>query len=73
VGNVGDGIINAFDPTTGAFLGQLADANGKVIRISGLWALTFGNGALGGKPDVLYFTAGPNGFTHGRFGSITAQ
>ena len=73
VGNVGDGIINAFDPTTGAFLGQLADANGNVIRISGLWALTFGNGALGGKPDLLYFTAGPNGFTHGRFGSITAQ
>src|SRR5262249_43191780 len=28
VGNFGNGLINAFDPTTGAFLGQLQDFNG---------------------------------------------
>ncbi|MBZ5721378.1 MAG: TIGR03118 family protein [Acidobacteriia bacterium] len=73
VGNLGDGKINAFDPTTGALLGTLSSANGTPIKISGLWAITFGNGGLGGSKNVLYFTAGPNAYAHGRFGSITAQ
>jgi uncharacterized protein (TIGR03118 family) len=73
VGNLGDGKINAFDPTTGALLGTLSGANGLPIKINGLWAITFGNGGLGGSKDVLYFTAGPNAYAHGRFGSITFQ
>ncbi|HZR17925.1 MAG TPA: TIGR03118 family protein [Verrucomicrobiae bacterium] len=70
VGNFGDGAINAFDPATGAFLGRLADATGTPITINGLWAIEFGNGGQGGDPNVLYFTAGPAGETHGLFGSI---
>jgi len=73
VGNLGDGTVNAFDPTSGAFLGQLSNSAGKPIRISGLWGLMFGNGGMGGLKDTLYFTSGPSAYAHGRFGSVTAQ
>src|SRR5207249_2033400 len=42
VGNFGDGRINAFNPNTGAFLGQLMDVGNQPISIDGLWSLTFG-------------------------------
>jgi uncharacterized protein (TIGR03118 family) len=73
VANLGDGRVTAYDPTTGAVKGQLSTPTGTVISISGLWALMFGNGGQGGALNVLYFTAGPNAYAHGRFGSITAQ
>jgi uncharacterized protein (TIGR03118 family) len=73
VGNLGDGRMTAYDPTTGAELGQLSNANGVPLKISGLWALTFGNGGQGGLANVLYFTAGPQAYLHGWFGSITFQ
>ena len=88
VGNFGDGTINAFDTTTGGFVGTLQDGSGtsgifgtpgKTITIPGLWALTFGrnNPATGagnlGDPDTLYFTAGPGGQKHGILGSISAN
>ena len=41
IGNFGDGIINAFDPTTRNFLGQIKDPLGNVIINPGLWALIF--------------------------------
>jgi len=76
VGNFGDGRINAFDPVTGAFLGQLNDGSGHPIAIRGLWGLRFGNGGSGGDPNTLYFAAGipgPGGMVedHGLFGSIS--
>jgi uncharacterized protein (TIGR03118 family) len=75
IGNFGDGRINAFDPTTGSFLGQLQGANGP-LAIEGLWGLKFGNGAAAGPTDTLFFTAGIAGpgaiEDHGLFGSITA-
>ena len=62
VGNVQGGRINAFDPETGAFLGQLQEL-GKPIEIEGLWALAFGTDKhANGKPNELVFTAG--GFFH---------
>ncbi len=70
VGNFGDGHINAFNPRTGAFLGQLRDQNGHVITIDGLWSLTFGNGTNSSRTDTLYFTAGLDGEQHGIFGSL---
>lgn len=75
VGNFGDGAINAFDRTTGAFLGALRGANGLPLQIQGLWGLTVGNGGNGGDPDLLYFAAGipgPGGAVedHGLFGSL---
>lgn len=73
VGNLGDGRISAYDATTRQFLGQIKKSNGKAIVLDGLWALTFGNGGMGGATNTLYFTSGPDFYTHGRFGSITAQ
>jgi uncharacterized protein (TIGR03118 family) len=69
--NVADGRINAFDPASGAFLGALRDANGQVILINQVWSLQFGNGGNGGKPNQLFFTAGPDNYAHGLFGMIT--
>jgi uncharacterized protein (TIGR03118 family) len=73
VGNFGDGLINAFDPKAGAFLGTLQDGSGKNIVIPGLWSLIFGNGGSGGDKDTLYFTAGPGGQKHGLLGSVSAN
>lgn len=69
VGNFGSGTIMAFD-TDGNFRGFLEGEDGERIVIDGLWALAFGNGSQAGTPDRLYFTAGPNGESHGLFGSL---
>jgi uncharacterized protein (TIGR03118 family) len=70
IGNFGDGVINAFDPATGNFIGQLKDPTGKVITNTGLWALAFRADAVG-APNTLYFTAGSGGEDHGLFGGIS--
>ena len=71
VGNFGDGRINAFDATTHAFLGQVTDGNGAPLAIDGLWAITPGNGGSAGSQSLLYFSAGPDGETHGLLGVLT--
>jgi uncharacterized protein (TIGR03118 family) len=73
VGNFGDGMINAYDQTTGAWLGTLTDATGKNLVIDGLWGLQFGNGGSGGDVNSLYFTAGPSQQRHGLFGIIVSN
>ncbi len=76
VGNFGDGLINAYDPFTGRFLGSLASAGNKPIVIPGLWALDFAPGDGDGdfdrddSPAALYFTSGPGGESHGLAGAI---
>jgi uncharacterized protein (TIGR03118 family) len=70
VGNFGDGTINAYSPTTGAFRGMLRDAYGRRIAVDGLWGLSFGNGVYAQPLDTLFFTAGPDDETHGLFGRI---
>src|SRR5207237_5826065 len=77
IGNVeGAGHINAFDPVTGADLGQLQHPDGTPSAITGLWDLAFGGGGKNnGKTDELFFTAGftaedPAG--NGLFGKIHA-
>ena len=72
VGNFGDGRINAFDPSTGALLGQFRKPNGQFLEIVGLWGLHFGNGGSGGAANLLFFTAGPDDESHGLFGSLRA-
>jgi uncharacterized protein (TIGR03118 family) len=74
VGNFSFGVseINAFNPTTGKFLGTLTDASGKELLNPGLWALAFGRGGNNGDPNTLYFTAGINGEADGLFGAIQA-
>lgn len=70
VGNFGNGLINAFDPITGAFRGTLTDKSGSQIQIDGLWALVFGNGSAAGPTNRLFFTAGIQDEEHGLFGAI---
>jgi uncharacterized protein (TIGR03118 family) len=77
VGNDGGpGYINAFDPTTGAFLGHLTHPDGTPIAIPGLWYLTFGGGTpQTGLTKQLYFVAGPSlehSLGQGLFGRIIA-
>jgi uncharacterized protein (TIGR03118 family) len=72
VGNFGDGRISAFDLSTDAFLGQLLDTSNQPLAIDGLWALSPGNDGSGGSSQMLYFTAGPDGETHGLFGVLRA-
>jgi uncharacterized protein (TIGR03118 family) len=70
VGNFGDGTIVAFDLATGEQIDYVRDTAGHVIRIDGLWAIFFGNGASLGRADFLYWTAGFNDETDGGFGSL---
>jgi uncharacterized protein (TIGR03118 family) len=64
VGNFGDGRINAYDPVSGKFLGQLKEAGDGKVSIDGLWALHTGpNG-------TIIFSAGPNDESHGLVGTI---
>lgn len=70
VGNRGNGVINAFDPTSGAFLGTLEDSSGNDITNSGLWALFFGTGGSGTSKDTLYITTGLNGYQDGVLAAI---
>jgi len=73
VGNFGNGMIHAYQQQANGrwkFRGPLKESNGKAIRIEELWALSFGNGGAAGPTNTLYFTAGPNGGSHGLFGSI---
>jgi len=72
VGNFGDGRISAFDVTTHALLGQLNGADGTPLSIDGLWGLSVGNGAGAGSTHALYFSAGPDGESHGLFGVMQA-
>ncbi len=82
VGNFGDSHVSAFDPTTGAFLGQLSDAKGHPLTLDGgfggtetkgLWGLSFGNGTGSGPTSTLYFASGINDEADGVFGSVTAS
>jgi len=69
VGNFGDGRIDAFNPTTGQFLGQLRNHGGP-ITIPGLWGLRFPATSLNVTPNALYFTAGINDEADGLLGDI---
>ncbi len=71
VGNVNDGKINGFNPSTGKLVGTVKDKSNNVISIPGLWALEFGGGsANNGNTDQLFFAAGTAGYSTGEFGVI---
>jgi uncharacterized protein (TIGR03118 family) len=72
VGNFGDGSIDAFDPHTDKFMGQLLGGNEIPLQIQDLWALTNGTSANGTDPNAIYFTAGGQNEQHGLFGSLSA-
>jgi uncharacterized protein (TIGR03118 family) len=77
IGNFGNGLINAYDPKTFAYRGQLSDGTGKPLTYASLWELLPGATAVGnttavsaGDPNTVYFTAGLTGEAHGLFASI---
>lgn len=70
VGNFGNGQINAFNPTTGAFLGTLDGPNGNPIVNADLWALAIRAAGSGFDSNGIYFTAGINGQVDGLYGTI---
>ena len=54
-----NGTINAFDPTTGKFVGAIKDENGKVIVLNNLWGIAFGGGnSTNGATNELFVTVG---------------
>jgi uncharacterized protein (TIGR03118 family) len=72
VGNFGNGWINAFDPTTGAFIAALKKVDGTPFAESGLWTLTTRAAGSGFDANAVYFTAGINGQADGLFGRLDA-
>jgi uncharacterized protein (TIGR03118 family) len=74
VGNFGDGLINAFDPADGTWVGAIYTTAATPFQEAGLWDMVFGNGASGGNALTLYFTAGIAGpdtvEDHGLFGAL---
>jgi uncharacterized protein (TIGR03118 family) len=80
IANFGDGVINAYNPTTFAYLGRLADGTGKTLVYPTIWDLVFGNtpaapgtAAVAGAAGTLYFTAGLAGQKHGLLGQISVN
>jgi uncharacterized protein (TIGR03118 family) len=80
VANFGSGRINSYVRRARgwSFAGQLRRRDGKPIAISGLWGIAFGNGAMAGPKDTLFFAAGPHRWrgstevgVHGLLGSIS--
>jgi len=70
VANFGDGTINAYDPKSFNFAGQLRTSDGQALVIDGLWGIAFGNGFQQQPATTLYFAAGPDDEGHGLYGSI---
>ena len=73
VGNFGDGKINAYNPSTGAFIGTLSKSDHTPIVIDGLWGIAFGNGVNNQPANTLFYTAGPSDEAHGIYGRIDMQ
>jgi uncharacterized protein (TIGR03118 family) len=74
VGNfsyVGPSEINAFNVTTGKFVGTIGVDPGAGNSAGGLWDLMFGGGGPSGDPMTLFLTDGINGETDGLFAAIT--
>jgi uncharacterized protein (TIGR03118 family) len=73
VANFGDGKINAYNASTGAFIGTLSKADHTPIVIDGLWGIAFGNGVNNQPANTLFYAAGPNDEAHGIYGRIDLQ
>jgi uncharacterized protein (TIGR03118 family) len=70
IGNFGDGVINAYNPDTGAFVDSIKDSQGHAIANPGLWGMAFGNGARNQPTTTLYFAAGIANEAAGLYGRI---
>jgi uncharacterized protein (TIGR03118 family) len=71
IGNFRGGWIAAFNPVTLDFEGFVRKADNSILKIDGVWALSFGNGSAAGPSTTLFFTAGINDENDGLFGTLT--
>ncbi|WNC94758.1 TIGR03118 family protein [Paraburkholderia sp. FT54] len=69
VGNFGDGTIDAFNPSSGAFVGALTQSDGTVFKQPGIWGISFGNNVDSQPLNTLFFAAGPTP-TSGVYGRL---
>ncbi len=53
VGNFGDGKINVYDPSTGAFIETLMRADGTPLQFDGLWIFLRWGTAFTSPPESL--------------------
>jgi uncharacterized protein (TIGR03118 family) len=72
IANNGDGLINAFNPVTGLFVGTIDGTNGNPLVFQDLWAIDFRTGGTNVNTSALYFAEGINNDTGGIFGELTA-
>ena len=79
VANFGTGRITIFSRRSSGwhFDGYLRARSGKPLSVNGVWGVAFGNGAMAGPKDTLFFAAGPHRWrgateesVHGLFGAI---
>jgi len=70
IGNIGDGIINAFDPASGRLVGKLTDGDGKDITDVDLHGLAFRADGFA-DPNALFFASEFSSERDGLFGAIT--
>jgi uncharacterized protein (TIGR03118 family) len=72
VGNFGDSKINAFDPSSGAFVAAVADGTGAAFSVpgGGLWGIAFGNDGQNQPHNTLFYAAGTNDQKNGDYGRI---
>jgi uncharacterized protein (TIGR03118 family) len=70
VGNLGDGKINAYDPTAGTLIGPLGDSSNAPLVVPGLLGIAFGNDANNQPHNTLFFASGPNAGADGLYGRI---
>lgn len=72
--NTNSGTINGFDKNTGKFIATVTNSKGNPIMIDQLWGIDFGGGVpANGRPNRLYFTAGPSNNANGLFGEIETE
>jgi uncharacterized protein (TIGR03118 family) len=72
VANTGDGRINAFDPSSGAFQGTVSNPAGSPLVVNGLHGLSFGDDINAGSSTILFYTAAGAGGQHGVLGEVVS-
>lgn len=70
IGNLGDGKINAYNPTSGKFVAAVSDSAGTPLAIPGLWGIVFGNDSDNQPANTLFYAAGTADLLHGNYGRI---
>ena len=71
VNNFGDGHVNGFS-RNGQFLGPLRGADHNPLIVDGIWSIVSPSGVSAVlDQNTLYFAAGPDGESHGTFGTIS--